>query len=90
MKTRSFASGLLIFASVFAGPAAAASITNGDSDAHTLQITEDGVRSELAIGAGETVEVCNTGCFLTLPNGDRAVLEGDEVVDIIAGAAVIK
>jgi hypothetical protein len=76
--------------SLLAGHAMAASITNSDSEALTLQITEEGVRADMVIEPGETVEVCTAGCFLTLPNGDRTVLEGEEAVEIIGGAVIIE
>lgn len=66
-----------------------ASVTNKDEQAHTLIVTAQGVRSELVISPGETVTLCNDGCFLTLPNGDRAALIGSETVEIVSGAAII-
>lgn len=72
------------------GPALAASITNKDGEARTLIITEGGSRSELSLAAGETVQICPNGCFLTLPNGDRAALNGGETIDISNGAAVFR
>jgi hypothetical protein len=70
--------------------ASAATLTNTDSESHTVVVTEGGVKNELAIAAGETVTFCNGGCFLTLPNGDRAALAGPENVEIVKGEAVIK
>lgn len=70
-------------------PAMAASIENKDAEAQTLIITEDGVKNEVVIGAGETVNVCGGGCFVTMPNGDRAALSGGETVQISGGAAII-
>ena len=67
-----------------------ATLTNKDADSQTVVVTEGGVKNELAIASGESVTFCNNGCFLTLPNGDRAVLAGQESVEIINGQAVIK
>lgn len=66
-------------------PAAAASLVNNDGEARVLVITEGGKKSELVVGAGETIGLCSTGCFLTMPNGDREVLTGDEALEIVNG-----
>lgn len=70
-------------------PALAASLSNQDGEAHTLIVTEDGLRYELVVGAGETVSFCNAGCFLILPSGDRAALAGSESLAIVAGEVVV-
>lgn len=72
------------------GMGIAASAVNLDSEPHTLIVTENGGRNELTIGAGETVEFCANGCFVTMPNGDRQALTGSEIVEISGGAARIK
>lgn len=87
MKTVSVA---VIATLAVSGAASAASLTNKDADSHTVVVTEGGVRNELAVAGGETVTFCNGGCFLTLPNGDRAALAGPETVEIVNGQAVIK
>jgi hypothetical protein len=70
--------------------AQAASAVNLDQEPRTLIVTEGGSKSELAIGAGETVEFCPDGCFVTLPNGDLEALSGGETVEISGGVARIK
>ncbi|QPC88118.1 hypothetical protein GA830_16185 [Mesorhizobium sp. NBSH29] len=75
---------------VFGGHAFAASAVNTDGEARTLIVTENGSQSELAIAAGETIEFCATGCFVTMPNGDREALTGAEIIEISGGAAKIK
>lgn len=67
----------------------AASVTNQNGEPHTLAVTEDGVKSELVVGAGETLTFCLTGCFITLPNGDRAALAGPESVELVGDGAII-
>lgn len=67
-----------------------ASAVNKDAEPRTLIVTEGGNKSELAIAAGETVEFCANGCFVTLPNGDREALTGSETIEISGGAARIK
>ncbi|MDZ7823164.1 MAG: hypothetical protein U5K75_03385 [Ahrensia sp.] len=85
---------VLISTAVFMGfgltSAHAASVSNTDNEARTLIVTENGVKNEVVIAVGETVTLCAGGCFITLPNGDRAALSGGEKVEIVGGAAVIK
>ncbi|MBZ9658094.1 hypothetical protein LB523_03500 [Mesorhizobium sp. ESP-6-4] len=72
------------------GSAFAASAINRDAQTRTLVVTEGGAKSELTLAAGETVEFCSSGCFVTLPNGDLEALTGSETVEISGGAARIK
>ncbi|WP_269929705.1 hypothetical protein [Aminobacter sp. HY435] len=82
------ATGALLLA--LSGAAHAASAVNLDSETRTLIVTEGGSKSELALSAGETVEFCPNGCFVTMPNGDREALTGTETVEISGGVARIK
>jgi hypothetical protein len=68
----------------------AATIVNKDGQDYSLQITEGGEQSELGIQAGQTISVCASGCFITMPNGDRETLSGAETVEIVNGKANIK
>ena len=68
----------------------AASAVNLDAEPRTLIVTEGGSKSELALAAGETVEFCRGGCFVTMPNGDRQALTGSETIEISGGVARIK
>ena len=72
------------------GAAFAASAVNKDAQTRTLIVTEGGGKTELALAAGETVEFCPNGCFVTLPNGDLEALTGSETVEISGGVARIK
>lgn len=93
MWRRSIKRGPLVAAaalSAVCSTAGAASLTNTDAESQTIIVTEGGVKRELAIQSGETVTLCNDGCFLTLPSGDRRVLGGAEAVDIVNGSPVIK
>jgi hypothetical protein len=72
------------------GSAFAASAVNKDAETRTLIVTDDGGKTELALAAGETVEFCPKGCFVTLPNGDLEALTGSETVEISGGVARIK
>ena len=69
--------------------AAAATVTNRDDTPHKLVITEGGQQVELSIGPGESIEICPTGCFVTMPNGDREVLTGSERLEIEASRGKI-
>jgi hypothetical protein len=75
---------------VASGVANAATAVNKDAETRTLIVTEGGSRSELSIAGGETVEFCVSGCFVTLPNGDREALSGSETLEISGGAVRIK
>lgn len=68
----------------------AASAVNKDSEPRQLIVTEGGSRSELTLAPGETVEFCSSGCFVTMPNGDRVVLTGSEDVEISGGVGRIR
>lgn len=73
-----------------AAAAQAATIINKDDNSYALVVSEGGQRSEIALGAGQTITICHGGCFLTLPNGDREALSGNETVEISGGRAKIK
>jgi opacity protein-like surface antigen len=84
---------LMLAAAAFlacAGSAQAASAVNRDSETRTIIVTEGGNKSELTLGAGETVDFCPNGCFVTLPNGDLEALTGSETIEISGGVAKIK
>ncbi len=81
----------VVLALLAAGASAqAASAVNLDSEPRTLIVTEGGSKSELAVGANETVDFCPSGCFVTMPNGDIEALTGSETVEISGGVARIK
>jgi len=71
------------------GAVAAATVTNGDGEAVLLKVTEGSQQTELAVGPGQTVEFCASGCFVTMPNGDREALSGSEKVTISGGKATV-
>lgn len=72
------------------GQAIAASAVNLDNEPRTIIVTEGGNKQEIALGAGETVEFCSGGCFVTMPNGDREALTGAETIEISGGVGKIK
>ena len=72
------------------GSALAASVVNKDSEIRTLIVTQGSGKTKLALHAGETVEFCPNGCFVTWPNGDLEPLTGSETIEISGGIARIK
>jgi hypothetical protein len=83
----------LLAATVLLGLGSAAfgaSAVNKDAEPRTLIVTEGGSKSELSLAGGETVEFCPSGCFVTMPNGDREALTGSETIEISGGTARIK
>jgi hypothetical protein len=72
------------------GQALAASAVNLDSEPRVIIVTEGGTKQEIAVGAGETIEFCSDGCFVTMPNGDREALTGGETLEISGGVGKIK
>ena len=70
---------------VAAGNAVGATLTNHDPEPFLLTVTESGGRTELTVGTGQTLEFCFDGCFVALPNGDRAALTGTETIEISGG-----
>ncbi|MCO6178645.1 hypothetical protein [Ciceribacter sp. RN22] len=80
----------VLLSTCMASAALAATVTNSGSSTVVLQVVEDGSRVELAVDAGETESFCPSGCFVTLPSGDRVGLEGGETIEIKDGAATVK
>ncbi len=70
--------------------AVAATVTNAGSGAVVLVVVENGNRMEVSIDAGASEQICPSGCFVTLPNGDRVGLEGGETIEIKDGSATIR
>ncbi len=80
----------IVLSAISAGSAFAASVKNGDDSAQTIVVTEGSSKTQLQVGAGETVDFCSSGCFVTFPNGDREALKGNETVEIKGGKVSIK
>ena len=72
----------LFMVGVAGSPAFAATLTNADDKTHTIVVSEGGSQTEMSIGPGETIEICPSGCFVTMPNGDRQALTGSETLQI--------
>lgn len=70
-------------------PANAITITNQDGADYELQIEEAaGGTSSAMIAAGESLEICEDGCAISLENGERETFEGDETVELRDGGFV--
>ncbi|EFM57233.1 hypothetical protein [Brucella inopinata] len=82
--------GAAIFLTVSMGGAYAAKLSNNDSGPQTIVVTEGASKREMIVAAGETVDFCPSGCFVTFPNGDRAALIGNETISINGGKATVK
>lgn len=81
---------LALALAVSTGGAMAASVVNRDAEPVSLVVTEGGTKAELSVAPGETVQFCNSGCFVTMPSGDREALTGGETLEISGGKAQIK
>ncbi|QND53564.1 hypothetical protein HB779_17950 [Phyllobacterium sp. 628] len=80
----------ILLSVVTAAPAFAASIKNSDASVQTIVVTEGSAKSQVQVAAGDTVDFCNSGCFVTFPNGDREALTGGESIEIKGGKVSIK
>ncbi|MFD1199606.1 hypothetical protein ACFQ3K_14975 [Brucella gallinifaecis] len=79
--------GAILAISFFMPKLYAASVLNSDAFEQTIVVTEGASKREMLIAAGETVDFCDGGCFVTFPNGDREALKGDENIVISNGKA---
>jgi len=67
----------------------AITITNQDATDYELQIKEAaGGTSSTMIAAGESLEICEDGCTISLQNGERETFAGDETVELRDGGFV--
>lgn len=69
--------------------ASAATLTNSGQTAVVVQVADSNGRYDVSLDPGASEDVCPSGCFLTLPNGDRIGLGGQENVDIHDGSASV-
>ena len=90
VKTTGLVMGAYGAGALVAGPAFAASVVNIGSSSVVIVVVEDGNKVEISLDAGGSDVICSSGCFLTLPNGDRIGLAGGETVEIKDGVATIK
>ncbi|MBX3530887.1 MAG: hypothetical protein KF849_09785 [Rhizobiaceae bacterium] len=81
---------VFVLASAAASASHAATAINMDSEPRTITVTEGGNRVEVVIPAGETAQICPSGCFVTMPDGDRAALTGSETIEISGGKGRVR
>ncbi len=82
--------GAVIMLAASMGGSYAAKISNKDSAAQTIVVTEGASKREMVVAPGDTVDFCASGCFVTFPNGDREALAGDETITLTGGKATLK
>ena len=82
---RNALTGLCLLLLAASGPAIGATLTNRDAEPFVVIVTERGDRTEMTVHKGETVEFCFDGCFVVLPNGNRAALAGNETIEVSGG-----
>ncbi|MFN3549418.1 MAG: hypothetical protein ACK4U0_18180 [Mesorhizobium sp.] len=82
--------GAVLVLLAISSPVLAASALNNDTEVRVLVVTEGSKQEELAIAPGQTVQFCFSSCFVTMPDGDRFALSGNEVIEITGGRARIK
>lgn len=75
---------LLLLASA-AVPALAASAVNDEDEARTITVTEGAEQRRVTVEPGASLMFCPDGCFVTMPNGDRYALSGDETIALVDG-----
>lgn len=78
---------LALFTSLHA--AGAATLTNSGDSVVVVQVADTSGRYDVSLDPGASEDVCPSGCFVTLPNGDRIGLGGQEKVDIHDGSASV-
>ncbi len=89
LKSQIVLAAVAVFSLPMAG-AYAAELTNQDSGAQTIVVTEGASKREMIVAPNETVDFCSAGCFVTFPNGDRQALTGEETITISGGKISIK
>ncbi len=72
-----------------ASAAPAASLVNNDQETRTVVVSDGGNQTELTIGAGESLDFCPNGCFVTM-EGERETLLGSETIEINGGKMRIR
>lgn len=87
---RSIIAGFCALVLAAAGQAFGATLTNHDDEPFVLIVTERGDPIELTVQTGETIEFCFEGCFVALPNGNRAALAGNETIEISGGRVTVR
>jgi hypothetical protein len=78
--------GLGVLGMFLAPPAQALTISNTDTDSHTITVKTGGDSTELVVEPDMAVEPpCASGCTVELENGEQYEMKGGEVVSIEGG-----
>jgi hypothetical protein len=73
-----------------ASPAEALTISNADSNPHTITVTIGGDSKELTVAPDQEVDAgCSEGCKVKLENGEEYDLKGTEAVSIEDGVIFV-
>ena len=87
--TRLLVSTTIALVAALSSSANATTVINYDEVPYTLLVTEAGQQIEVVIRAGDSIEICPSGCFVVMPNGDREALTGTERLEIQSGRTSI-
>jgi hypothetical protein len=89
MRTVSILS-LGVLGVLFALPAKALTISNTDSDSHTITVTINGDSKELTVEPQTEVDPpCDKGCTVGLESGEQYEMKGDESASIEDGTLFV-
>lgn len=78
--------GLGVLGMLLAPPAQALTISNTDTDSHTITVKTGGDSTELVVEPDKVVEApCASGCTVELENGEQYEMKGGEEVSIEGG-----
>ena len=78
---------LLVAGSLILPPSAASAITltNHDSTEQKLTVIEGDKQTDLAIKAGEKLQLCEKSCVIRMPDGEDYEFDGPEIVSLEEG-----
>jgi hypothetical protein len=81
---------LCLFSLLPAGPALALTISNLDTEPHTIDVNAGGRAEQLKVEPQKSVEpACSEGCKVKLENGEEYQFRGSETVSIDGGALFV-
>ena len=70
--------------------AVAATVINRDAVPRLVSVTTPVGKVDVLVRAGETLELCPKGCFMTFPSGDKEALSGGETIEILDGVGRVQ
>ena len=72
-----------IFLFIFCSVGHSATIKNTDTKVQNIIIAEGAERRNVALQAGQQLDICVQGCFITVASGDEYALTGSEIIEIV-------